>query len=170
SNPKASISGGAVSVLPAGTITPITQPNGSFSAGWRSASYGCSDCNFTDTVRRRAADNASMYVDIAPWGALVLESDTPFSGSSMLDMWVKGAGVARVVLYMQDTHQRRLSSEVQFSRLDAAVVAQQGITVLGSDDDGWMRFQFSLAALATIPGTNTTQIADVSGWNRIVIR
>lgn len=34
-------------------------------------------------------------------------------------------------------------SEVQFSRLDAASVVQQGVSVLGSDDDGRIRIQAS---------------------------
>ncbi|EFJ45601.1 hypothetical protein VOLCADRAFT_94094 [Volvox carteri f. nagariensis] len=167
----ASINGGAVSVLPAGTITHITDPyTGGLASGWRSASLGCVDCNFTDVIRRRAADNASIYAEIAPWAALVFETDGAFSGSSVLDMWVKGAGVARVALYLKDTRQRRLSGEVQYSRLDSTIADQQGVVVLGSDDEGWIRFQISLAQLATIPGTTITQIADISGWNRIVVR
>ncbi|GLC52478.1 hypothetical protein PLESTB_000633700 [Pleodorina starrii] len=168
----ATVGGGAVSVLPAGTITPITDPNfGGFALGWRSASYGCLDCNFTDVLRRRAADPASIYAEIAPWGALVLETDNVFSGSSVLDMWVKGAGVARISIYLRDTKMRRLSSEVQFSRMDATAAYQNGVAVLGSDDDGWIRFQIALAQLSILPGVVTTQqLADTSGWNRIVIR
>lgn len=30
--------------------------------------------------------------------------------------------------------------------------------------------QISLAALATLPGTSITQVADPSGWDRIVVR
>ncbi|GLI64362.1 hypothetical protein VaNZ11_007606, partial [Volvox africanus] len=99
----ASSNAGAVPVLPDGTITPISDPNvGGFTFGWRSASYGCLDCNFTDIVRRRAVDPASIYAEMLPWGALVLEADSPFSGNSQLDFWVKGAGVARASLYLKD--------------------------------------------------------------------
>ncbi|GIL83633.1 hypothetical protein Vretifemale_12298 [Volvox reticuliferus] len=162
---------GAVPVLPGSTITPICDPDvGGFTSGWRSASYGCSDCNFTDVVRRRAVDPASIYAEFLPWGALVLEADKPFSGNSQLDFWVKGAGVARAALYLKDTRQRRYSSEVQFSSLDSKTANQQGVRALGSDDDGWIRFQISLDRLVTIPGTTVTQLADVTGWNRIVLK
>jgi hypothetical protein len=49
--------------------------------GWRSASYGCMDCNFADAVRKRSVSGSSIYASIAPWAAFVLESDTPFLGS-----------------------------------------------------------------------------------------
>ena len=69
---------------------PTTQNTGLLSviyheglqAGWRSASYGCIDCSWTDTVHPpRAVSTASAYMQIAPWAAFVLESDTPFTGS-----------------------------------------------------------------------------------------
>lgn len=60
-------------------------------------------------------------------------------------------------------------SEVQFSRPDSTTATQQGVTVLGSDDEGWIRLQISLAQLVTIPGASI-QLANTGGWNRIIFR
>ncbi|PNW80783.1 hypothetical protein CHLRE_07g329500v5 [Chlamydomonas reinhardtii] len=154
---------GSATQLPAGTISPIVTSAGGFAAGWRSASYGCIDCTWNDTQRHRAADAASVYAAMQPWSALIFESDAGFSSYSVLDMWVKGAGVARVVLYLQDTRGRRLSSEVPFSRMDAASAAAAGVEVLGSNDDGWIRVHVTLPSL-------TAGGAGAGTWNRIVIR
>lgn len=62
----------------AGLISVIYQ--GSLQAGWLSASYGCLDCNWADQNRHRSVSSASIYAQIAPWAAFILQSDTPFSG------------------------------------------------------------------------------------------
>ena len=86
----------------------VVYSNG-FTPAWRSDSYGCLDCNWTDSLRvsftqpwksrrshmslpgilthcpsslpvqKRDASMASLYASMAPWSALIFDTDMPFA-------------------------------------------------------------------------------------------
>jgi hypothetical protein len=79
--------------IPQSTVTVTTVFYNGLGRGWRSESYGCVECDFADTsVRKYAGSQASAFAAIAPWGALVLRTDTPFSAQALLDLLVRGSG------------------------------------------------------------------------------
>ena len=54
--------------------------DGGLQAGWLSSSYGCVECVFNDAARARSGSTQSVYAQLMPWAALVLESLPTFSG------------------------------------------------------------------------------------------
>jgi len=57
----------------------------------------------------RSGSAASMTAQVQAWGAVVLESSTPFAADSLLDLWARGSGVMSVSLYFEDSVGRRIS-------------------------------------------------------------
>ncbi|GAB4816035.1 hypothetical protein N2152v2_003081 [Parachlorella kessleri] len=147
-----------------GALLSVIYSNG-LQFGWRSASYGCTDCNFADGVRKRSTSFSSIYTSIAPWAAFVLESDTPFSGSSILDVWISGSGLSSGDFYLEDSINRRQSKDLT---LDSAAAGDAKV-LFGPDNNGWYHIQINLAKLTATD--NTKAVSSLTNlWNRIVIR
>lgn len=65
----------------------------------------------------------------------------------MLEFWAKGSGLSSISLYIKDSATKTLSRDVRFNQLSQI---PGGVTILGSDDDGFIRIQVALSSLRTV--------------------
>eukprot|EP00887_Chlorella_sp_A99_P000109 scaffold16.g109.t1 len=154
-NETATVDAGLLSVIYMGGLQP----------GWRSASYGCIDCTLADASRRRAASPASLFAQVAPWAAFILESDTPFSGAAVLDVWVQGTALTNGALFLEDTVNRRLTRQLT---LDTAQRGDARV-LFGPDNQGWYHVQINLARLTDSSDTKLGAVPVPNTWTRITL-
>ncbi|GAX76715.1 hypothetical protein CEUSTIGMA_g4161.t1 [Chlamydomonas eustigma] len=124
--------------------------NGGLQSHWKSSeSYGCIDCNWTDTVRKRAASNASIYAYVSPWAAVILDTGVPFtiSNQTVLDFWISGPGILQIEIMLYDTISLRYSRSFQFSNRSSLIGPESPFNVLSADSQGWIHAQLRLYPL-----------------------
>jgi hypothetical protein len=68
----------------------------------------------------------------------------------VLDFWAKGSGLTAINLYIKDSASKTISKDVRLQRADQL---QDGVKILGADDDGFLHIQLSLSALRVTPNT-----------------
>lgn len=70
----------------------------------------------------------------------------------MLDFWAKGSGLTAISLYIKDSASKTNSRDVRFQRADQL---QDGVRILGSNEDGFLHIQLALSALRVTPNLTT---------------
>lgn len=71
---------------------------------------------------------------------------------SVLDFSAKGSGLTAISLYIKDSTSKTISRDVRFQRADQL---QDGVRILGSDEDGFLHIQLALSALCVTSNLTT---------------
>jgi hypothetical protein len=77
---------------------------------------------------------------------------------SVLAFWIKGSGISSVSIYIKDSATKTLSTDVRFQQ---AQQLQNGVKILGNDEDGFIHVQIDLSTLRATAGNNASDASDL---------